>query len=109
MIKLTIQETNQEPREVEFKEGLPLGLIANSYGVGTKLIKAETMINLNEISKFDEISEFGALEYLSCHIESLQDRIAKDDPRKPLYDEQIMFFGKIKKMCEKHINSTSRV
>lgn len=41
MIKLTIQEINQEPRQVEVKEGTVLGLIANSYGLGTKLLKVE--------------------------------------------------------------------
>jgi shikimate kinase len=94
---------NESP-EVVFKD--EKNCICENCSIDYEEVNGEIRLRENE---FDKISEQGALEYLSCHIESLHDRIAKGDPRKPLYEEQIMFFSKIKEMCEKHINSTSRV
>jgi hypothetical protein len=42
----------------------------------------------------ESITKDGCISYLKSWKETLEDRIAQGDPRKLLYEEQILFLGK---------------
>ena len=42
----------------------------------------------------EKMTKQGTISYLSSWVENLEDRISQDDPRKRLYEEQILFLNK---------------
>ena len=44
--------------------------------------------------EFETITKQGCISYINSYIETMQDRIAQGDPRKPLYEERFLFFTK---------------
>ena len=44
--------------------------------------------------EFETITKQGCISYINSYIETMQDRIAQGDLRKPLYEERVLFFTK---------------